>query len=202
MPAVSSGGILREYEFRSLHSTSQSSSPNVVPLNRVRITRSHSSLLLCSRRVRAAFRSSSPSPSSISLALFCAVACDEARAHDRITNSRRIMALLAAANAVNPASMFFALTVSKGIADLTNPDVSMCNPPMVCVLSSAKPFLAPAELHIKTARIKSTNRALRIGGTTRREHRAGERRRCREAVVLRRQPSRARARGTRARSSY
>src|SRR5713226_7340103 len=58
MPAVSSGGILMEYEFRSLHSTSQSSSPNVVPLNRVRITRSHSSLLLCSRRVRAAFRSS------------------------------------------------------------------------------------------------------------------------------------------------
>src|SRR6266403_2175934 len=61
---------------------------------------------------------------------------------------------------------------------------------------------ARAELHMKTARIKSTNRASRIGGTTRQEHRAGECRRCREAVVLRRQPSRARARGTRARSSY
>ena len=30
------------------------------------------------------------------------------------------------------------------------------------------------ELHMKTARIKSTNRASRIGGTTRQEHRAGE----------------------------
>src|SRR6266487_1156896 len=47
-----------------------------------------------------------------------------------------------------------------------------------------------AELHMKTARIKSTNRASRIGGTTRQEHRAGERRRPREAIVLRRQPSR------------
>src|SRR3979490_2736024 len=59
-----------------------------------------------------------------------------------------------------------------------------------------------AELHMKTARFKSTNRASRIGGTTRQEHRGGERRRPREAVVLRRQPSRGRARGTRARSSY
>src|SRR4029077_3967593 len=33
------------------------------------------------------------------------------------------------------------------------------------------------ELHMKTARFKSTNRASRIVGTTRQEHRAGERRR-------------------------
>jgi hypothetical protein len=31
-----------------------------------------------------------------------------------------------------------------------------------------------AALHMKTARIKSANRASRIGGTTRQEHRAGE----------------------------
>ncbi len=31
-----------------------------------------------------------------------------------------------------------------------------------------------AELHMKIARIKSPNRASRIGGTTRQEHRAGE----------------------------
>jgi len=39
--------------------------------------------------------------------------------------------------------MFFALTVSKGIADLTNPDVSMVQSAYGCILSSAKPFLAP-----------------------------------------------------------
>src|SRR5436305_5139331 len=57
------------------------------------------------------------------------------------------------------------------------------------------------ELHMKTARFKSTSRASRIGGSTRQEHRGGELRRCREAVVLRRQPSRGRAGGTRARAS-
>src|SRR3982074_1058177 len=41
-----------------------------------------------------------------------------------------------------------------------------------------------AELHMKTARFKSTNRASRIGGTTRQEHRGGERRRPRAEGVL------------------
>src|SRR5438874_9011883 len=68
--------------------------------------------------------------------------------------------------------------------------------------AEASTYSRATELHMKTARFKSTSRASRIGGTTRQEHRGGERRRCREAVVLRRQPSRARARGTRARSSY
>jgi hypothetical protein len=62
--------------------------------------------------------------------------------------------------------------------------------------------IAGCLLCLQLDRIKSTNRGSRIGGTTGREHRAGARRRCREAVVLRRQPSRAWARGTRARSSY
>ena len=43
IPAVSSGGIINEYEFRSWHSASHSSNPNSVPLNKVRMTRSHCS---------------------------------------------------------------------------------------------------------------------------------------------------------------
>src|SRR5512132_155719 len=82
--AFTSGGILSEYEFRSRHSTSQLSSPNAVPLNNVRTTRSHFSLLPCSRCVKAAFRSSSLSARSIWLAPFCAGACDKARTHNRI----------------------------------------------------------------------------------------------------------------------
>jgi hypothetical protein len=85
------GGILSEYEFRSRHSTSQLSTPNAVPLNNVRITRSHFSLLPCSRYVSAAFRSSSLSARRPWLASFCAGACDEARTHTRITNSRRVI---------------------------------------------------------------------------------------------------------------
>jgi hypothetical protein len=89
--AFTSGGILSEYEFRSRHSTSQLSSPNAVPLNNVRITRSHFSLLACSRCVKAAFRSSSLSARSIWLASFSAGACDGARTQHRITNSRRVI---------------------------------------------------------------------------------------------------------------
>ena len=71
--------------------------------------------------------------------------------------------------------MFFALTVSKGIADLTNPDVSMVQSayglyPELC---KAVPG-AGLSCTMKTARIRSTNRASRIGGTTRQEDRAGE----------------------------
>ena len=36
MSAFTSGGILSEYDFRSRHSTSQLSSPNAVPLKRIR----------------------------------------------------------------------------------------------------------------------------------------------------------------------
>jgi hypothetical protein len=96
MSAFTSGGILSEYEFRSRHSTSQLSSPNAVPLNNVRITRSHFSLLPCSRCVNAAFRSSSLSARSIWLASFCAGDCDEARTHNRITNSRRVIKAVSA----------------------------------------------------------------------------------------------------------
>ena len=85
------GGILSEYEFRSRHSTSQLSSPNAVPLNNVRITRSHFSLLPCSRYVSATFRSSSLSARRPWLASFCAGACDEAKTHNTITNSRRVI---------------------------------------------------------------------------------------------------------------
>src|SRR5262245_38555664 len=91
MSAFTSGGILSEYEFRSWHSTSQLSSPCAVPSNNVRITRSHFSLLSCSRCVKAAFRSSSLSARSISLGSFRAVACNEARAHNGIANSKRII---------------------------------------------------------------------------------------------------------------
>jgi hypothetical protein len=87
------GGILSEYEFRSRHSTSQLSSPNAVPLNNVRITRSHFSLLLCSRYVSTAFRSSSLSARRPWLASFCAGARDEARTHNRIMDSRRVIRL-------------------------------------------------------------------------------------------------------------
>jgi hypothetical protein len=76
------GEILSEYEFRSRHRTSQLSSPNAVPLNNVRITRSHFSLLLCSRYLSAAFRSSSLRRPW--LASFCADACDEARTHNKL----------------------------------------------------------------------------------------------------------------------
>jgi hypothetical protein len=93
MSAFTSGGILSEYEFRSRHSTSQLSSPNAVPLNNVRMTQSHFSLLSCSRCVKAAFRSPSLSARSIWLASFCAGACDEARTHNRITNRRRVIRL-------------------------------------------------------------------------------------------------------------
>src|SRR6266481_4128318 len=41
-------------------------------------------------------------------------------------------------------------------------------------LGSENAFLAPAGVAHQDARIKSTNRASRIGGTTRQEHRAGE----------------------------
>src|SRR5262245_29913123 len=91
MSAFASGGILSEYEFRFWHSTSQLSSPCAVPSNNVRITRSHFSLLSCSRCVKAAFRSSSLSARSISLGSFRAVACDEARAYNGIANSKRII---------------------------------------------------------------------------------------------------------------
>src|SRR5258708_26146357 len=57
------------------------------------------------------------------------------------------------------------------------------------------------ELHMKTARIKSTNRASRIGGTIRHEHRAGGRRPPPPATLLLPPPSPGRARGTRARSA-
>jgi hypothetical protein len=67
------GGIVSEYEFRSWHSTSQLSSPNAAPLNNVRTTRSHFSLLPCSRYVSAAFRSSSLSARRPWLASFCAL---------------------------------------------------------------------------------------------------------------------------------
>jgi hypothetical protein len=96
--AFTSGGILSEYEFRSRHSASQLSSPNPAPLNNVRITRSHFSLLRCSRCVNAAFRSSSLSARSIWLALFCAGDCDEVRTHNRIANSRRVIKAVSAWN--------------------------------------------------------------------------------------------------------
>src|SRR5262245_6209284 len=91
MSAFTSGGILSEYEFRSWHSTSQLSSPCAVPSNNVRITRSHFSLLSCSRCVKAAFRSSSLSARSISLGSFRAVACNEATAQNGIARSKRII---------------------------------------------------------------------------------------------------------------
>src|SRR6266404_305060 len=93
MSAFTPGGILSEYEFRSRHSTSQLSSPNAVPLDNVRITRSHFSLLLCSRYVSTAFRSSSLSARRPWLASFCAGARDEARTHNRIMDSRRVIRL-------------------------------------------------------------------------------------------------------------
>jgi hypothetical protein len=83
--------ILSEYEFRSRHRTSQLSIPNAVPLNNVRITRSHFSLLLCSRYVSTACRSSSLSARRPWLASFCAGARDEARTHNRIMDSRRVI---------------------------------------------------------------------------------------------------------------
>ena len=113
MSAFTSGGILSEYEFRSRHSTSQLSSPNAVPLNKVRRTRSHFSLLSCSRRVKAAFRSSSLSARSIRLALFWAVACDEVRAHNGITNSKRTGISRQEIKAESLPSMFFIATVNK-----------------------------------------------------------------------------------------
>src|SRR5215472_18428701 len=95
MPAVCSGVIVSEYEFLSRHSTSQSSSSTVEPLNNVRMTRSHFALLSRSRYVNVSFRWSSSSPNSAWLTQFCAVAWDEARAHSRAENSRRIMGALA-----------------------------------------------------------------------------------------------------------
>src|SRR5262245_4535973 len=41
-------------------------------------------------------------------------------------------------------------------------------------LRAANPFLAPSRVALKTGGIKPTNRASRIGATTRQEHRAGE----------------------------
>src|SRR5262245_58790705 len=98
MSAFTSGGILSEYEFRSWHSTSQLSDPCTVPSNNVRMTRSHFSLLSCNRCVKAAFRSSSLSPRSISLGSFRAVACNEARAHNGIANSRRLIGAVSLEN--------------------------------------------------------------------------------------------------------
>jgi len=91
MPGVCSGVIVSEYEFLSRHSTSQSSSSTVEPINNVRMTRSHFALLSWSRYVNVSFRWSSLSPNSASLTQFCAVACDEVRAHSRAVNSRRII---------------------------------------------------------------------------------------------------------------
>src|SRR5215471_19137916 len=65
MSAFGSGGILREYEFRSRHSNSQSSSSTVVPLNSVRITLSHFAWWSWTRRVKVSFRSSSLSSNSV-----------------------------------------------------------------------------------------------------------------------------------------
>src|SRR5215831_5450032 len=95
MPAVCSGAIVSEYEFLSRHSTSQSSRSIVEPLNNVRMTRSHFALPSRSRYVNVSFRWSSSSPNSVWLTQFCAVAWDEARAHSRAENSRRIMGALA-----------------------------------------------------------------------------------------------------------
>jgi hypothetical protein len=91
MPGVCSGVIVSEYEFLSRHSTSQSSSSTVEPINNVRMTRSHFALLSLSRCVNVSFRWSSLSPNSASLTQFCAVACDEVRADSRAVNSRRII---------------------------------------------------------------------------------------------------------------
>ena len=91
MPALCSGVIASEYEFLSRHSTSQSSSSTVEPLNNVRMTRSHFALLSRSRYVNVSFRWSSSSPNRVWLTQFCAVAWDEARAHSRAVNSRRII---------------------------------------------------------------------------------------------------------------
>src|SRR5262249_40148835 len=91
MLGVCSGVIVSEYEFLSRHSTSQSSSFTVEPINNVRMTQSHFALPSRSRYVKVSFRWSSLSPNSASLTQFCAVACDEARAHSRAVNSRRII---------------------------------------------------------------------------------------------------------------
>src|SRR2546430_610932 len=94
MPAVCSGVIVSEYELLSRHSTSQSSSSTVEPLNNVRMTRLHFALLSRSRYVNISFRWSSSSPNSAWLTKFCAVAWDEARIHSRAVNSRRIIGAL------------------------------------------------------------------------------------------------------------
>jgi len=91
MPAVCSGVIVSEYEFLSRHSTSQSSSSTVEPLNNVRMTQSHFALLSRRRYVNVSFLWSSSSPNSAWLTRFCAVAWDEARTHSRAVNSRRII---------------------------------------------------------------------------------------------------------------
>src|SRR6267378_999315 len=69
-----------------------------------------------------------------------------------------------------------------GISAGSNADVRSLSPAEVAIASILAAGLWAlqtrswhrAELHIKTARIRSTNRASRIGGTTRQEHRAGE----------------------------
>src|SRR5207237_977841 len=83
--------MLSEYEFRSWHSASHTSSSEVVPLNNVRMTRSHLTLPSRSSSVKISFRSPSLSPNSVRLTLFCAVASDEATTYTRILNSRRII---------------------------------------------------------------------------------------------------------------
>src|SRR5947209_13177892 len=68
-----------------------------------------------------------------------------------------------------------------GISAGSNADVRSLSPAEVAIASilaaglwalQTRSWHGP-ELHMKTARIKSTNRASRIGGTTRQEHRAG-----------------------------
>jgi hypothetical protein len=83
MSKFGSGVILSKYEFRSRHSASHTSRSVVAPLNNVRITWSHFTLLSQSMCVKVSFRSSSLSPNSEWLTLFCAVACDELTAHTK-----------------------------------------------------------------------------------------------------------------------
>src|SRR5438094_3782162 len=64
--AFGPGGMLSEYEFRSWHSASHTSSSEVVPLNNVRMTRSHLTLPSRSSSVKISFRSPSLSPNSVS----------------------------------------------------------------------------------------------------------------------------------------